>query len=315
MIINLVTNYLPNVVIPNDYFFENYGITNEEIIAKSGIKQRRRTLPSENTNTMAIEAVKKALLIFPFPINEIDLIIGATYTPYDTVGTLAHAVQNQFNIANAKCFTVDSACSSFINALEIVDCYFVNRKACKALVVISENNSAYSDDSDMNSGFLWGDGAAAVVLSNERYSDEDIEVIDINTTGLGTIGKSIDGIFLKPSNGGLKMPFGKDVFQYACTYMIQETEQILHKNGIPINQLNYLIPHQANARIIDYVARKLNLEKSQILTNIECFGNTGSASTAIVLADNWGKFMKNDTIVIPVFGGGYSSGAILAKKN
>jgi 3-oxoacyl-[acyl-carrier-protein] synthase-3 len=314
MIINLVTDYMPNVVIPNDYFFENYGITNDEIIAKCGIKQRRRTLPNENTNSMAIEAVKKTLHIMPFPINETDLIIGATYTPYDTVGTLAHAVQKHFEITKAKCFTIDSACSSFVNAIEIVDSFFFNKKASKALVVMSENNSAYNDDSDKNSGFLWGDGAAAVVLSNERYSDEDIEVIDINTTGLGTIGKSIDGVFLKPGNGGLKMPFGKDVFQYACTYMIKETEQILHKNDIPISQLNYLIPHQANVRIIDYVARKLNLENSQILTNIERFGNTGSASTAIVLADNWGKFKKNDTIVISVFGGGYSSGGVLLKK-
>jgi len=261
MIINLVTNYLPNVVIPNDYFFENYGITNEEIIAKSGIKQRRRTLPNENTNSMAIEAVKKALHIMPFPIDEIDLIIGATYTPYDTVGTLAHAVQKQFNIANAKCFTVDSACSSFVNALEIVECYFANKKASKALIIVSENNSVYNDYSDKKSGFLWGDGAAAVVISNERYSDEDIEVIDIKTTGLGNIGKSIEGVYLRPGNGGIKMPFGKDVFQFACTYMIQETEQILHKNGIDISQLNYFIPHQANKRITDYVAEKIEIKK------------------------------------------------------
>lgn len=84
MIINLETNYLPNVVIPNDYFYENYGITNAEIIAKSGIKQRRRTRPEENTNSMAIEAVKKVFFESPLSLNEIDLIIGATYTPYDT---------------------------------------------------------------------------------------------------------------------------------------------------------------------------------------------------------------------------------------
>ena len=314
MIINYANSYKPDIIVPNAFFTDNYGISDEEIISKCGIKQRRRTRPEENTNSMAIEAVKKAYFESPLSLNKIDLIIGATYTPYDTVGTLAHAVQKQFDIANAKCFTVDSACSSFVNALEIVECYFANKKASKALIIVSENNSVYNDYSDEKSGFLWGDGAAAVVISKERHSDEDIEVIDINTAGLGTIGKSIDGVFLKPSNGGLKMPFGKDVFQYACTYMKQETEQILHKNDIPISQLNYLIPHQANVRIIDYVARKLNLENSQILTNIERFGNTGSASTAIVLADNWGKFKKNDTIVISVFGGGYSSGAILAKK-
>lgn len=314
MIINLVTDYIPDIVIPNEYFLNNYGITNEEIVSKSGIKQRRRTRPDENTNSMAIEAVKKALPDLPFPINEIVLIIGATYTPYDTGGTMAHAVQKQFKIGKAKCFTIDSACSSFVNAIEIVDCYFANKKASKALIVISENNSAYNDDSDKNSGFLFGDGAAAVFITNQRYSTDDIEVLDVNTSGLGHIGKSIDAVYVRPNNGGIRMPFGKDVFQFACTYMLLETEQILNKNGIPLNQLDYFIPHQANARITDYVAKKLNLESSRVLTNIEQFGNTGSASTPIVLSQNMRKFKQNDTICISVFGGGYSSGVVILKK-
>jgi len=314
VIINYISSYIPEIIIPNDFFTDNYGISGEVIISKCGIKQRRRTRPEENTNSIAIEAVKKVFFESPLSLNEIDLIIGATYTPYDTVGTLAHVIQKQFNIANAKCFTVDSACSSFVNALEIADCYFVNRKASKALIVVSENNSVYNDFSNDKSGFLWGDGAAAVVISNERCSDEDIEVIDINTSGLGNIGKSIESVILRPQNGGIKMPFGKDVFQNACKYMIQETEQILYKNNISIDNVSYFIPHQANKRITDYVAEKLKLKPSQLLTNIEHLGNTGSASTAIVLSDNWKKFRQTDTIVISVFGGGYSSGAILAKK-
>ena len=314
MIINHLTHYIPDIVITNEYFFAKYGITNEEIISKSGIKQRRRTRSDENTNSMAIEAVTKALPDLPFSINEIDLIIGATYTPYDTGGTLAHAVQKQFNISEARCFTIDSACSSFVNAIEIVDCYFANNKASKALIVISENNTAYIDESDKNSCFLFGDGAAAVFITNQRYSTGDIEIIDINTTGLGNIGKSIDAVYVRPNHGGIRMPFGKDVFQYACKYMLLETEHILNKNDINLSQLNYFIPHQANARITDYVAKKMNIEQSCVLTNIEQLGNTGSASTPIVLSQNLKKYNQNDIIVISVFGGGYSSGAILLKK-
>jgi len=213
MIINSIAHYIPDIVIPNEYFFGNCGISNEDIFSKSGIKQRRRCRLNENTNSMAIEAVNKALFQLRFSLNEIDLIIGATYTPYDTAGTLAHAVQKHFNICNAKCFAVDSACSSFVNAIEIVDCYFASKKASKALIVISENNSAYSDDSDKISGFLFGDGAAAVFITNQRYSVDDIEIIDVNTTGLGHIGKSIDAVYVRPNNGGIRMPFGKDVFQ------------------------------------------------------------------------------------------------------
>ncbi len=314
MIINSIAAYLPQTIIRNEFFVSKSGITDEEIISKSGIKQRRHTQSGENTNSMAIEAVKKAYYNLPFPITEVDLIIGATYTPFDTVGTLAHAVQNHFNINNAKCFTIDSACSSFVNAIEIVDCYFASKKANKALIVTSENNSAFYDATDRKSGFLWGDGAAAVLITNNKYSNKDIEVLDQNTTGLGHIGKSIDAVYLRTENGGLKMPYGKDVFQYACKYMIQETEQILNRNNISINQLNYFISHQANARITDYVAKKMHIKSSCILTNIELFGNTGSASTPIVLSQNIEKFKQNDTIVISVFGGGYSSGAILLRK-
>jgi 3-oxoacyl-[acyl-carrier-protein] synthase III len=314
MIINYLADYLPSEIIYNEHFTGKSGITNEEVISKSGIKQRRRTLPQENTNSMAIEAVIKALPDLPFQINEIDLVIGATYTPYDTAGTLAHAIQKQFDICNAKCFTIDSACSSFVNAVEIVDCYFANKKASKALIVISENNSAYSDDYDKNSGFLFGDGAAAVFITNQRYYANDIEIIDVNTTGLGHIGKSLEAVYVRPNSGGIRMPFGKDVFQYACKYMLLETEQILNVNNIHLSQLNYFIPHQANARITDYVSKKMKLKPSQVLTNIERLGNTGSASTPIVLSQNMEKYKQNDIIVISVLGGGYSSGAILLQK-
>jgi 3-oxoacyl-[acyl-carrier-protein] synthase-3 len=141
MIINYISSYIPEIIVTNDFFTDNYGISGEVIISKCGIKQRRRTRPEENTNSMAIETVKKVFFESPLSLNKIDLIIGATYTPYDTVGTLAHAVQKQFDIANAKCFTVDSACSSFVNALEIVECYFANKKASKALIIESAPKS------------------------------------------------------------------------------------------------------------------------------------------------------------------------------
>lgn len=314
MIINYVSEYLPEIVITNDYFFENFGITNDEIVAKSGIKQRRYTRPNENTNTMAIEAIKNGFDKLPYSLDQIDLIIGVTYTPYDTVATLAHTVQAYFKIENAKCFTISSACSSFINALETVDAYLTAHKAKKILMVISENNSLYTDFSDHKSSFLWGDGAVAVFISTERCTDDDLEVLDINTKGLGTIGKNIKGVYLQPTNGGLKMPLGKDVFQQACTVIVDETQQILKNNNLSIFALNYFIPHQANIRIIDFVSKRLAINPIKVLNNIEYLGNTGSASTAISLAQNKDKFKTSDTIVITVFGGGYSCGTTLLKK-
>ncbi len=131
MIINLVTHYIPDIIVPNIYFTANYGITNEEIVSKSGIKQRRRVSPNENTNSMAIEAVKKAIPKLPFPIDEIDLIIGATYTPFDTIATLSHAAQKEFHVANAKCFTIDSACSSFVIEKRLVNAILLIKRQVK----------------------------------------------------------------------------------------------------------------------------------------------------------------------------------------
>ncbi|HNQ68994.1 MAG TPA: ketoacyl-ACP synthase III [Bacteroidales bacterium] len=314
MIINLASYYVPDSIVSNKLFFRKCGIQDNEILTKCGISTRRWTSSEENTNTMAIEAVKSSKEKLPFKIEEIDLIIGATYTPFDTVSTVSHVVQKTFKISKAKCFTIDSACSSFVNAIEIVDCYFAKGKATKALIVTSENNSLYSDPSNKKSGFLWGDGAAAVVITMENLTKDDLLVLDVNTTGLGNIGRSIEAVNLIPTNGGLEMNIGNDVFQQACKYMLKETKDILSQNNLTTEDLDYLIPHQANSRIIDYVRNELKTPSISVLTNIHQYGNTGSASTAIVLAQNWECFNKDDLIAISVFGGGYSSGAVLLKK-
>jgi len=314
MYINHISHYLPDSIVSNSFFYEIHDMSNEEIVSKSGIKSRRYAKLNENTNSMAIEAVTLGIQELPYAIDEIDLIVGATYTPHDTVATIAHAVQSEFKIKNAKCFCVDSACSSFINAIEIVECFFANKKATKALIIISECNSKYCDHNDKKSNFLWGDGAAAVFISKSTFTRNDLEVIDIETIGLGHIGKSIEAISLRPDQGGLRMPFGKDVFQFACIYMLEVSEKILNKNNIIVDKLRFFIPHQANLRIIDYVSDKLKIDPAKVLHNIEDIGNTGSASTPILLSQNMNKFNQNDIILITVFGGGYSAGTMLLKK-
>jgi 3-oxoacyl-[acyl-carrier-protein] synthase-3 len=263
---------------------------------------------------MAIEAVNIGVKKLPYLISDIDLIIGATYTPYDTVGTLAHSIQYEFNIADAKVISISTACSSFINAVEIVEGYFATEKASKALIVASEHNTAYHDEKDMQAGHLWGDGAAAVFISKEKLSENDLQIIDVITNGLGNIGKSINAISLHPANGGIKMPYGKDVFINANKYMISTLMEILEKNKVALNDLNYVIPHQANIRIIEHIRKELNISKEKVLVNIDKLGNTGCASTPIAFSQNQNKFKKEDLIAFTVFGGGYSSGAMLVKK-
>ena len=314
MYINAASHYLPSTTIPNEYYADLIGLSDEWIFKRSGIRSRTRANPPENTNTMSIEAAKPGIDRLPYPVEDIDLIIGATYTPYDTIGTLAHAVQRFFHIPKARVLSISSACSSFLNAVEIVEGYFATNKAHKALVVVSEHNSAYGDDRDGQSGHLWGDGAGAVFISKTKASEDDIKILDVNTTGLGHIGKGIEGVTLKPNEGGLKMPFGKDVFVNASKYMVSEVKDILERNHMTLEEIVHLIPHQANARIIAQVAEGLGLHNGELITNIEETGNTGCASTIIALSQGWSRFQKSELIVITVFGGGYSSGAMLLKK-
>lgn len=314
LFINSIGHFIPHHILTNAHFNKHYGTNEEDIVTRSGILERRKAIQKENTNTMAIRSVTAAAERVPFPLSEVDLIIGATYSPYDTVGTLAHAIQKEFQIANAKVFSISSACSSLCNAIEIAESFFITGKASKAVVVASEHNTAYVDEADKACGFLWGDGAAALFISRERYSENDLEILDVHSIGLGDVGRGIQGVYLRPLEGGIKMPFGRDVFQYACKYMQEETENILEKNKLTLGDLNWLIPHQANLRIIDYVRQSMGLREDQVVVNLDKLGNTGCASAAIGLSQKYEQIQKGDIIVITVFGGGYSSGAILMKK-
>lgn len=314
MYINATSHYLPETIIPNEYYTKLNGLTDDWIYKRSGIRTRTKAGVDENTNTMSVDAVKSVIDKLPYPVREVDLIVGATYTPYDTVATLAHAVQRHFDIPRARVISVSSSCSSFLNAVEIVEGYFATNKARKAIIVASEHNSAYNNEYDQQSGYLWGDGAGAVLISKERFSEGDIQILDLNTTGLAHIGKGTEGVYLRPRNGGLQMPYGKDIFVHASKYMASEIKNILKRNNFTSEDIDHLIPHQANSRIIANITQSLGLRNGQLIMNIEEIGNTGCASTLIALSQNWDRFRKDELIVVTVFGGGYSSGAMLLKK-
>ena len=314
MYINTASYYLPETIIPNEYYTRLIGLTDEWIYKRSGIRKRTKAGIDENTNTMSIKAVESAIDQLPYPIKEVDLIVGATYTPYDTIGTLAHAVQGHFKIPRARVVSISSACSSVLNAIEIVEGYFASNKAHRAIVVASEHNTAYSDDTDTQSGHLWGDGAAALFISKETLTEKDMKIVDIDTRGLAHVGKGMEGVYLRPNEGGLKMPHGKDIFVNASKYMISEVKDLLRKNHLTLKDINYLIPHQANTRIISNIGENLGFRNGEMIANMEETGNTGCASTIIALSQKWDRFLSDELVVITVFGGGYSTGAMLLKK-
>ena len=302
---------MPEERVHNQHFLELNGLTSEWIEQRTGIKTRSKAKPEENINTMGLEAIRNALPRLPYDITEVDLIVAASYSPYDTVATAAHIAQREFNITEAKALYLSSACSSFVNALEVVEGYFAMGKATKALIISADKNSAYSNETDPKAGHLWGDAAAAFFISKERQTDNDTRIVEIFTQGLGHLGKGPDGVQLRPRDGGICMPEGRDVFIQACTYMPKNALYLLEKNGYTLDDLTYFIGHQANMRIMSNIAKQLDLPEEKFLHNIEELGNTGSVSSALVYAQNAERFQKGDLVCLTVFGGGYSAGACL----
>lgn len=202
MFINATGFYVPEERVDNQHFLELNGLTSEWIEQRTGIRSRSKAKAEENINTMSMEAVRNALPKLPYDITDVDLIVSASYSPYDTVATAAHLAQHEFHIENAKALYLSSACSSFLNALEVVEGYFAMGKATKALILSADKNSAYYNETDPKAGHLWGDAAAAFFISKERVSEKDSEIVEVYTQGLGYLGKAPDAVHLRPCDGG-----------------------------------------------------------------------------------------------------------------
>lgn len=312
MFIHASAEYVPERVVDNEYFSALTGRPTTWFEQLTGIRQRRRAAQGENANTMAIAAVENLVRQVPDILQGVDLIIGASYTPWDTIGTIAHVVQKHFAIHNARALYLSTACSSFIDALEVVAAYFLSGRASKAIVIAVEHNSLYSRDSDDKSGHLWGDGAAAIVVTKDR-SGQGVEIVDVRAIGRGDLGRGPEGIQMVPHQDGLVMLYGKDIFMHACREMVAAAQNILQGNGLDIDAVQLVIPHQANKRIIDCVTEHLKMPAERVALTIQELGNTGCASVAITYHRNWQRLARGQIGVIVTFGGGYSAGAALLR--
>jgi 3-oxoacyl-[acyl-carrier-protein] synthase III len=311
--INASAEYVPQRVVDNEYFSALTGRPTAWFEQLTGIRRRHRAAEGENANTMSIAAVENLLRSAPDALQGIDLIVGASYTPWDTIGTMAHEIQKHFHIRNARALYLSTACSSFIDSLELVAAYFQSGRASKALVVAVEHNSLYSRDSDDKSGHLWGDGAAALIITRESGGHE-IEIVDVRAVGRADIGRGPDGIRMIPHREGLVMLYGKDIFIHACREMVAAAQDILDRQRVALDEVKLLIPHQANKRIIDCVVEHLKLPAERLALTIDELGNTGCASVAITYHRSWQRLARGQIGLIVTFGGGYSAGAALLKK-
>lgn len=315
VLIQRLSAYMPPRVVDNIYFSRRTGRPAEWFVARTGILERRRAAAHENCGTMAVTAARALAERSTVDIATCDLVIGVSYTPWDTIATIGHHVQRALGIDNARVFHVSAACTSALVAIEIASTFFAAERAKLALVVAAEHNSLYSDDSDDQSGHLWGDAAAAILISPESAAVSGFEVVDVLTSGLGHIGQGPEGVYLRPKNGGLSMPHGKDVFTNACRFMEKAAREMLNKHEMSAHDVRLLVPHQANLRIVQRVASRLGFDAARCGITVTSLGNTGCVSPLVTLAHYQDQLERGDYALLVAFGGGYSAGAALLRKS
>lgn len=304
--------YVPEKVLTNDELETMVETSDEWIQKRVGISERR-ICTNETASDMGVEAAKAALLNSGVKAEELDVIICATISAEDVCPTVAAKVQAAIG-ATCPAFDVSSACSGFLFALETAYGYFAGGKVKKALVLASERLSKLVDYQDRNTCVIFGDGAGAVVLGEgENYIDSVLRT------------EGGDDVIKIPSYAGTS-PFytgennapyiymnGQETFKFAVDSMCRDVVMIMERNGLTGDDIAWVVPHQANARIIQFAVKRLKMDQDKFFMNLSKYGNTGGASIAISLDEmnRAGMLKKGDKIILTAFGGGLSSGVCL----
>lgn len=308
--------YVPNNQVANDFLATIVDTSDEWITTRTGIKHRFLST-GENTSQLALEASKQALEQSGITPEELGLIIVATITPDSFTPATACLVQAALGAKNAFAFDVTAGCSGFIYALNIATSLIEKGQVVNALVIGAEVLSKVIDWSDRSTCVLFGDGAGAVVLQASQLNG-------IVASYCGSAG-DVDGVLNIPALA-VRNPFvsqpstdsyismkGQDVFKFAVNAMRNSITQVLDQSGYTMSDIKYVIPHQANLRIIDYVAKKMKVKKEKFYLNLENVGNTSAASIPLALHEmlSQGLVIKGDKIILVGFGGGLTWGAVL----
>lgn len=311
-IINGTGSYLPKRLLTNYELESRLETTHEWIFSRSGISSRRIANEEETTSFMAGEAAREALSASTVKAEEIDMLLVATCTPNHFFPSMACHVQQALNIKTAiPAFDVSAACSGFLYAMDIAWQYIRSGAARNIMVVGSESMSRALDWTDRASCVLFGDGAGAVILS---ASDENR---GIKASRLHAAFDSNKLLSLENNTSLKEQAFigmkGAEVFKIAVNIMVDIVDEILHESGLKKSDIDWLIPHQANIRIISSIAKKLDLPLSQVIITIENQGNTSAASIPLALdfALKENRIKPNETLLLESFGGGMTWGAMV----
>jgi 3-oxoacyl-[acyl-carrier-protein] synthase-3 len=319
--ITAVGAYVPDFVLSNKVLETMVDTNDEWITTRTGIKERRILKDADKgTSFLAIKAAQDLIAKANIDPLEIDMIIMATATADMPVASTGVYVATEIGATNAFAYDLQAACSSFLYGMSTAAAYVQSGRYKKVLLIGADKMSSIVDYTDRATCIIFGDGAGAV-LFEPNYEGLGLQDEYLRSDGVGRD-------FLKIPAGGSLIPTtvetvqnrqhniiqdGKTVFKYAVTNMADASELILKRNNLTNEDVNWLVPHQANKRIIDATAGRMELEDSKVLMNIERYGNTTSATLPLVLSDFEHLLKKGDNIIFAAFGGGFTWGSIYLK--
>ena len=314
--------YLPKYVLTNEELSAMVDTTNEWIMTRIGIKERRILKPEEGLGSsyLGAKAVTKLLEKTNTKVEDIDLLICATVTPDHVFPATANIISDLVGIKKAFSFDVNAGCSGFLFALATADKYIKSGLYKKVVVVGAEVMSSIVDYTDRSVCPIFGDGSGAVMLepTTEDYGIMD-EILEVDGVGRHHLHQKAGGS-VKPASHetvDAREHFiyqeGQPVFKWAVSKMADVSVEIMKRNQLTSDDLAYLVPHQANLRIINATARRMGLEPEKVMVNIQRYGNTTSGTLPLCLHDWEPKLKKGDNLILSTFGAGFTWGAIYLK--
>jgi len=319
--ITAVGKYLPDYVLTNKEL-ETLVETNDDwITTRTGIKERRILKePNQGTSFMAIRAAQNLLRKSKTNPEDIDMVIVATATPDLPVASTAVYTATEIGATNAFAYDLQAACSSFLYGMSTAASYIESGRYKKVLLIGADKMSSIIDYLDRATCIIFGDGAGAALFepNSDGLGLQD-EYLRSDGSGREFLKIEAGGSILPPSESTLKNgqhfvhQEGKTVFKFAVSNMADVAEKMLLRNNLSHDEINWLVPHQANKRIIEATAKRVNLDSSKVMMNIHKYGNTTSATLPLLLADYENQLKKGDNLIFAAFGGGFTWGAIYLK--
>ncbi len=312
-------SYLPSQILTNAELARKVDTSDDWIVQRTGIHERRIAAPGELTSHMATHAARAALAHAKLDAQAIDLIVLATSTPDNTFPASAVAVQADLGITHGAAFDVQAVCSGFVFALATADALLRSGAFCRALVIGSETFSRILDWTDRGTCVLFGDGAGGVVLEAQEQpgarEDRGILTVRLRSDGRYKSKLYVDG---GPSSTGtvghLRME-GREVFRHAVAMITDVVKDAFKTTGMTVADIDWFIPHQANKRIIDGSAHKLGISPTKVVTTVDRHGNTSAASIPLALADavTDRRIKRGDLLLLEAMGGGFTWAAALLR--